>query len=113
MRRRDFLKAGATALAVTPLPALGDAVRRYRIEAGPASARLGEEGAALTDLWLYKGTSPGPGITALRGKTLEVEFTNRLDVPTTIHWHGIRNLNEMDCVPGLTQATIEPGESFA
>ena len=72
MRRRDFLKTGAAALAVTPLPALGDAVRRYRIEAGPASARLGEEGAASTDLWLYNGTSPGPGITALRGETLEV-----------------------------------------
>ena len=89
MRRRDFLKTGAAALAVTPLPALGDAVRRYRIEAGPAKVRLGEEGAAKTDLWLYNGTSPGPGITALRGETLEVEFTNRLEVPTTMHWYGI------------------------
>jgi len=52
MRRRDFLKTGAAALALTPLPALGDAVRRYRIEAGPATVRLGEEGAAKTDLWL-------------------------------------------------------------
>ena len=112
MRRRDFLKTGAAALAVTPLPALGDAVRRYRIEAEPASVRLGDEGAAKTDLWLYNGTSPGPGITALRGETLEVEFTNRLEVPTTMHWHGIRNLNEMDGVPDLTQAAIEPGESF-
>ena len=112
MRRRDFLKAGAAALVVTPMPALGDTVRRYRIEAGPASARLGEQGAAATDLWLYNGTSPGPEITALRGETLEVEFTNRLDVPTTMHWHGIRNLNEMDGVPNLTQAAIEPGESF-
>ena len=93
MRRRDFLKTGAAALAVKPLPAFGDAVRRYRIEAGPANAKLGEEGAAATDLWLYNGTSPGPGITALRGETLEVEFTNRLDVPTTMHWHGIRNLS--------------------
>ena len=112
MRRRDFLKTGAAALAVTPLPALGDAVRRYRIEAGPAKVRLGEEGAAKTDLWLYNGTSPGPGITALRGETLEVELTNRLEVPTAMHWHGIRNLNEMDGVPDLTQAAIEPGESF-
>ncbi|MEC7651911.1 MAG: multicopper oxidase family protein [Pseudomonadota bacterium] len=112
MRRRDFLKTSAAALAVTPLPALGDAVRRYRIEAGTASVRLGEEGAAKTDLWLYNGTSPGPSITALRGEMLEVEFTNRLEVPTTMHWHGIRNLNEMDGVPDLTQAAIEPGESF-
>ena len=52
MRRCDFLKTGAAAFAATPLPALGDAVRRYRIEAGPYSVRLGEEGAAKTDLWL-------------------------------------------------------------
>ena len=112
MRRRDFLKTSAAALAVTPLPALGDAVRRYRIEAGTASVRLGEEGAPKTDLWLYNSTSPGPSITALRGEMLEVEFTNGLEVPTTMHWHGIRNLNEMDGVPDLTQAAIEPGESF-
>ncbi len=112
MRRRDFLKTSAAALAVTPLPALGDAVRRYRIEAGTASVRLGEGGAPKTDLWLYNSTSPGPSITALRGEMLEVEFTNGLEVPTTMHWHGIRNLNEMDGVPDLTQAAIEPGESF-
>ena len=112
MRRRDFLKAGAAALAVTPMPALGSELRRYRIEARPARARLGEEGAAETNLWLYNGTSPGPVISALRGETLEVSFTNSLDVPTTMHWHGIRNLNEMDGVPDLTQAAVEPGETF-
>ncbi|MEK9936853.1 MAG: multicopper oxidase family protein, partial [Rhodobiaceae bacterium] len=47
-----------------------------------------------------------------RGEELEVEFLNNLDVPTTMHWHGIRNLNEMDGVPDLTQAAIEPGERF-
>ena len=31
MRRRDFLKTGAAALAVKPLLALGDAVCRQRI----------------------------------------------------------------------------------
>ena len=85
MQHLDFSKTGAVALAVTPLPALGDAVRRYWNEAGRASARLGKEGAATTDLWLYNGTLPGPGIAAFRGETLEVEFTNRFDVPKTMH----------------------------
>ena len=44
---------------------------------------------------------------------LRAEVQNNLDVATTIHWHGIRNLNEMDGVANLTQALIEPGESFA
>ena len=49
---------------------------------------------------------------AAKGEVLEVEFHNNLQEPTTIHWHGIRNLNEMDGVPGLTQQAIEPGDSF-
>ena len=112
MRRRDFLKAGAAARALARRAGavgVGSGLRRYRIEARPARARLGEEGAAETNLWLYNGTSPGPVISALRGETLEVSFTNSLDVPTTMHWHGIRNLNEMDGVPDLTQAAVEPG----
>ena len=41
-----------------------------------------------------------------------MEFTNRLEVPTAMHWHGIRNLNEMDGVPNLTQAAIALCDSF-
>jgi FtsP/CotA-like multicopper oxidase with cupredoxin domain len=37
---------------------------------------------------------------------------NELSEPTTVHWHGIRLPNNMDGVPGLTQAPIMPGESF-
>ena len=40
-----------------------------------------------------------------------MNFLNLLDEPTTIHWHGIRNLNDMDGVPGLTQPAVEPGKS--
>jgi FtsP/CotA-like multicopper oxidase with cupredoxin domain len=29
-----------------------------------------------------------------------------------LHWHGVRILNAMDGVPGLTQAAIEPGATF-
>ena len=113
--RRGFLRAGgavAALLTVRPLAAQEDGVRRYAISAGAATHRLGQQGAPATDLWLYDGVSPGPMIRARRGETLEVVFTNNLDVPTTMHWHGIRNLNEMDGVPDLTQAAVEPAESF-
>jgi FtsP/CotA-like multicopper oxidase with cupredoxin domain len=46
------------------------------------------------------------------GETVRVRFTNRLPQPTTIHWHGLRIANAMDGVPGITQAPIEPGETF-
>ena len=37
---------------------------------------------------------------------------NRLQVPTTVHWHGMLVENTMDGVPGLTQDAIQPGEAF-
>ena len=37
---------------------------------------------------------------------------NQLDQPTTVHWHGVRNINAMDGVPGLTQDGIAPGDNF-
>ena len=118
MKRRSFIKAGMRTMAMTamasvlPLPSHASGVRRYAITAAPAVQHLGPADRPATSLWLYDGISPGPMITARRGEELEIEFLNNLDVPTTMHWHGIRNLNEMDGVPDLTQVAIEPGESF-
>ena len=39
-------------------------------------------------------------------------FRNRIDWPTTIHWHGLRLDNASDGVPGLTQDPVPPGEEF-
>ena len=37
---------------------------------------------------------------------------NQLDQLKTVHWHGVRNINAMDGVPGLTQDAGAPGDSF-
>jgi FtsP/CotA-like multicopper oxidase with cupredoxin domain len=66
-----------------------------------------------TDLWLYNQSCPAPCCAIAKAICFVLRFKNNLDVATTIHWHGIRNLNEMDGVANLTQAPIEPGESFA
>ncbi len=47
-----------------------------------------------------------------QGGRLRVTAENRLDEPTTVHWHGMRMPNAMDGVPHLTQEPIAPGESF-
>ena len=44
----------------------------------------------LTKLWLLNNSCPGPLIIADKGDILEIEFTNLLDEPTKLHWHGIR-----------------------
>ncbi|MGA1495981.1 MAG: multicopper oxidase domain-containing protein, partial [Rhodothermales bacterium] len=51
----------------------------------------------------YGGMYPGPLIRADRGSKVIVEFTNNIDMPTTVHWHGLRLDNAFDGIPGLTQ----------
>lgn len=60
----------------------------------------------------FNGQSPGPLVRVRRGATIHVRFTNRIDLPTTVHWHGVRLDNRFDGVPGVTQDPVEPGETF-
>mgnify|MGYP001980913095 CR=1 FL=1 len=60
----------------------------------------------------YNGQYPGPLIQAPKDATVIVRVTNEIQMPTTIHWHGIRLENRFDGVPGVTQDPIEQGESF-
>ena len=60
----------------------------------------------------YNGMYPGPLIKADQGSTIIVEFTNQIEMPTTVHWHGLRLDNRFDGIPGLTQDPVEVGESF-
>lgn len=64
-------------------------------------------------MYAYNGQIPGPILKVRQGSSLTVNFTNGLDVDTTVHWHGIRVKNKFDGVPGVTQRAIRPGESFA
>jgi len=61
----------------------------------------------------YNGQYPGPLIQAPKDATVVVRVTNRIQMPTTIHWHGVRIDNRFDGVPGVTQEAIGQGESFA
>jgi FtsP/CotA-like multicopper oxidase with cupredoxin domain len=60
----------------------------------------------------YNGQYPGPLIQAPKDATVVVRVTNRIQMPTTIHWHGVRIDNRFDGVPGVTQEAIASGESF-
>jgi FtsP/CotA-like multicopper oxidase with cupredoxin domain len=82
------------------------------IEARLGKARLLPEPAALTDIWGFEGTAPGPLLRLKQGEELAVRLLNRLDQPTTIHWHGMRGDNAMDGVAPLTQQAVAPGGEF-
>ncbi len=60
----------------------------------------------------FNGQYPGPLIWAPQNATIIVNFTNNIDWPTTVHWHGVRLQNAFDGVPGVTQEAVSPGETF-
>jgi FtsP/CotA-like multicopper oxidase with cupredoxin domain len=62
--------------------------------------------------WGYNGRVHGPVIEAVEHDRVRVYVTNRLPAATTVHWHGVKLVNGMDGVGGLTQKAIAPGETF-
>lgn len=55
---------------------------------------------------------PGPQLRWREGDTVTLRVRNRLDQATSIHWHGIILPANMDGVPGLSFAGIEPGGDY-
>jgi len=47
-----------------------------------------------------------------QGARLARRFVNDLPQPSTVHWHGVRIVNAMDGVAGLTQTAVPPGADF-
>ncbi|KAH7370139.1 laccase TilA [Rhexocercosporidium sp. MPI-PUGE-AT-0058] len=66
------------------------------------------------DMIFMNGHYPGPTLDIEEGDNVEFVVYNKLPYNTTIHFHGIEQLNTpwSDGVPGLTQTGIPPGESF-
>ncbi|MCP9468637.1 MAG: copper resistance system multicopper oxidase [Nitrospira sp.] len=69
----------------------------------------GQIGTAVT----INGTVPGPLLRLREGQQVAIRVTNHLREPTSIHWHGILLPFEMDGVPGVSFAGIEPGTTFS
>ena len=58
------------------------------------------------------GSIPAPTIEATVGDTLRVTFNNKMDVPSSIQWHGVLLPHDQDGVPFLTMKPIPAGGSF-
>ncbi len=55
---------------------------------------------------------PAPSLHLREGDEVTIKVTNKLSVPSSIHWHGIILPYQMDGVPGLSFNGIMPGETF-
>lgn len=58
------------------------------------------------------GSIPAPTLRWREGDEITLRVTNKLSVTSSIHWHGIILPFQMDGVPGLSFAGIQPGETF-
>lgn len=86
------------------------ATHDYELIAAPLDLELVP--GHVTSAWGYGGQAPGLELRCRQGERLRVRFINKLDVQSTIHWHGIRLPLEMDGVPYVSQAPVLPGEYF-
>ncbi|MCJ1404106.1 hypothetical protein MMC11_007331 [Xylographa trunciseda] len=87
--------------------------RKYYLEA--SEMNITADGVVNPGGKVFNSSFPGPWIQACWGDELEITVQNNLPQNgTTIHWHGIRQLNQsaMDGVNGVTQCPIAPGQNF-
>ncbi len=63
-------------------------------------------------MYAYDGQVPGPRIEIPEGATVTIRFRNDTDLPSSVHWHGLRLANADDGVPGLTQPAVPVGGEF-
>jgi FtsP/CotA-like multicopper oxidase with cupredoxin domain len=83
----------------------GDACR---LEIAPVRKRLG---GSTVRMLAYNGSVPGPTLVLRQGSKATVHVTNRGDLETTVHWHGLRLDSRYDGTHD-TQSPIPVGGTF-
>jgi manganese oxidase len=118
---------GGLVLAVNVEPAPGaapptarGAARILELILEPGSNERGDIVSTLREVSSGRQTSssPAPLLLLRRGEPVDIRVTNRLNEPTSIHWHGLELESYFDGVPGVgrmsSQVTppILPGGTF-
>jgi CopA family copper-resistance protein len=75
-------------------------------------ARIAVDGVAFPGISIG-GSIPAPTLRWREGQEVVVRVTNRLDEPTSIHWHGLLLQGVMDGSPGFNGfEPIGPGQTY-
>ncbi len=61
---------------------------------------------------IINGKIPGPTLYFENGDLARIHVRNEMNVPTSMHWHGLLVPPTMDGVPFVTQVAIQPGTTF-
>lgn len=116
LTRRDALKLAAMAgMAgfVTAYPG------RHTFAAADQTLDLAVERTRITvdgvtsNAIAIGGSIPAPTLRLREGQEVVIRVTNRLNEPTSIHWHGLLLQGVMDGAPGFNGfVPIRPGETY-
>jgi len=106
MRRRDVLHGGAGLLAIAALRPLS--ARALADDAVTVTLRSVVVPGGLA----FNGSVPGPLLRVAHGQRVRVRYISDVDVPTSIHWHGMLLPNAMDGVAWVTQPPVRRREEF-
>lgn len=92
------------------LPATASAaVREYHLTIAKEQVNItGTPVQAMT----VNGHIPGPTLRFVEGDTARIQVQNKMDVDTSIHWHGVLVPPGMDGVPDISFPPIAPGTTF-
>lgn len=126
--RRNALLSGLAVGAIPALGALGASStasaaskkgassnsKLHKFEMNIEDTRITVDGKQTFHTFAFAGQVPAPLFHVGEGDRVEVVVNNLTTLPHTIHWHGLlqRNNWRMDGVPDMTQAGIQPGDSF-
>ncbi|NCB00291.1 MAG: copper oxidase, partial [Clostridia bacterium] len=106
----QVLVRSGNALQIPPVqpdenPAPGEATFTLTAQAGFTHFWPDQKTASLG----YNGTYLGPVLRFMQGEKVRIDVENRLDEPTTVHWHGLVVPGEQD---GGPHQIIQPGASW-
>ena len=101
-------RLGARARADAPAPA---AEGILNFEAAPSRLQLFPLPAEPATAYAYAGAIPGPLIRLRQGQELRLKLTNKLAEPTTLSFPGLRAVNAVAGIGGLTQESLKPDAS--
>ncbi len=84
-------------------------IHEYRLTIDQQTVNLG--GHDVTGMTV-NGSIPGPTLRFTEGEYAVIYVENKMDVETSVHWHGLLVPNFYDGVPYLTTPPIKPGQTL-
>lgn len=90
--------------------AFSQAPRTVRYDLYVSDSMIHRDGKMLHAM-VINGGIPAPVLTFTEGDTAEIYVHNKMDMETSIHWHGLILPNRYDGVSYLTTAPVKAGET--